>query len=213
MSDPVKEINASFDVSYLLDKWIETASSYSKAHHLEAIKLKKLHTRIGAPSVALSAIVGTSIFATFQNVEESSTLKLILAFLSMLAACLAALVTFLNASEESANHKIASEEYDEIARRLDILKTSVSSMIPKDWRNVLEGYSQRLEAIGRRANLPESMIVNKQKLGSTGFSGITELKFPREGFPDELEVTFERAKLHDQLYSFNISQQKHQADN
>ena len=151
------------DVSELLIKWIETAQKYAIAHRMEAIILKKRHTQIGAPSVVLSAVVGTSIFAAIQEAAQSFALKSLLALLSMTAAALAALITFYSFQERAAAHRIASEEYDDVARRLEVLRTSLIAMIPKDWRNVLDGYSQTLEAIGRRADLPPSMISQKRK--------------------------------------------------
>lgn len=192
------------DVGELLGKWLFTAQTYAAAHRIEAVKLKKRHMLSGAPSVVISAVVGTSIFAGIQEAAQSVGLKWFLACLSMTAAGLAALVTFYNYAERSTRHKIASEEYDDTARRLEILRTSVSEMLPAEWRNVLDGYSQRLEAIGKRVDLPESMtVITKETIETlSAFPGgeRTETiltrhpKLPREGFPDELERVFELAQ-------------------
>jgi hypothetical protein len=144
------------DVSELLTKWIETAHENAMAHRKEAIVLKRRYTQIGAPSVVLSAVVGTSIFAAIQEAAQSFALKSLLALLSMIAAALAALITFFSFQERAAIHRIASEEYDDMALRLEVPRTSLIAMAPEGWRNVLDGYSQTLEAIGRRAALPDS---------------------------------------------------------
>jgi hypothetical protein len=192
-----RKINAPSDVNALLEKWITTATVYSKAHREAAIILQKRHMRIGAPSVGLSAVVGTSIFAAIQEVADTPALKWTLALLSMGAAALAALLTFYNFAEKSASHRIASEEYNDVARRLDLLKTSITQMPPSDWRNVLEGYSQRLEAIGRRADIPESMIIKErhhvQGMFESGTRTVVRLRYPhlpQVGFPEELEQVF-----------------------
>lgn len=205
------------DVSALLEKWITTASEYSKAHRREARILQKRHVQIGAPSVGLSAVVGTSIFAAIQEATNTPVLKWTLALLSMAAAALAALLTFYNHGEKSANHKNAHEEYEDVGRQLDLLKTSITRMSPTDWKNILEGYSQRLEAIGKRAPIPESMIVNKLEDVLIGFINIrgtgimyffehhlfpshpSRVRLPNPhlppiGFPEELERVFLKKK-------------------
>lgn len=191
------------DVNELLAKWISTAQAYSSAHRAEAVALRKQHNYLGAPSVALSAIVGTSIFAAIQDAAQSPPLKWLLAMLSMSAAALAALITFYNFAERSANHRIASEEYEDTARRLQILTTSITSMAPTDWRNILDGYSQRLEAIGRRADIPSSMVVITEEVreykgftvGSRQVVKVSSPKLQRVGFPSELEEVFEKATI------------------
>jgi hypothetical protein len=197
-------VSAPSDVGQLLGKWVSTAQAYAVAHRIEAIALKKRHTLTGAPSVVISAIVGTSIFAGIQEAAQSAGLKWSLALLSMTAAGLAALVTFYNYAERSTRHRIASEEYDDTARRLDILRTSISEMLPAEWRNALDGYSQRLEAIGKRVDLPESMTLTREEAievkGALPGGARTETTFvrypklPRDGFPDELERVFQLAQ-------------------
>lgn len=155
-SEPVK-MDIPANVQELVSKWIRSASAYGVAHASESAVLTRRHTRIGAPSVALSAIVSTSIFAAIQEAAESSSLKWILALLSMVAASLAAIVTFYNYAAMGMRHKVAAEEYKDVARRLEVLKTSIANMEPNEWRNVLEGYSQQLEGIGKRVDLPSAM--------------------------------------------------------
>lgn len=191
------------DVNELLKNWIATAVAYAAAHRKEAIALKRRHFQFGAPSIILSAIVGTSIFAAIQEAAQSFALKSLLAVLSMIAAALAALVTFYSFSERAAAHRIASEEYDSVARRLQVLITSIATMAPKDWRNILDGYSQTLEAIGHRADLPATMLTLKRVV-HTSFGSRADPagdhvvfepgpKIPRQGFPEELERVFHLA--------------------
>lgn len=161
MNQRATEIQAPADVVGMLAEWIESATAYAHAHRLEAVKLKKRHAWLGTPSVVLSTVVGTSIFAAIQEAAQSTLLKSVLALLSMSAAALAALVTFNGFAEKSASHRIASEEYGDVARRLQVLRTSIAAMRPSDWKNVLDGYSQQLDAIGRRADIPESMLVDE----------------------------------------------------
>jgi hypothetical protein len=196
-------VNAPSDVGQLLAKWLSTAREYAHAHLMEAVALKKLHWRIGGPSVAISIIVGTSIFADMQGGAQSVALKCLLSLLSVSAAVLAGIVTFYNYAERSTRHKIASEEYEDTARRLEILQTSITKMRPTEWRNVLDGFSQRLEAIGKRVDLPASMTVTVERVSElkafTGKGRIVKhteqcAKLPRDGFPEELDRVFHLAQ-------------------
>lgn len=159
----LKESTAPKDVADLIARWINDSSHLSDAHMQEAIFLRRRHFRIGVPSAVLSAIVGTSIFAALEEASELFWLKVVLASISITAAALTALVTFLNYSERAAAHRFAAQEYKDVNRRLDVLKASVSKMKPDDWRNVLDGYSQRLESIGRRVDFPDSLLVRETR--------------------------------------------------
>ncbi|WP_437306561.1 SLATT domain-containing protein [Sorangium sp. So ce388] len=146
------------DVKYLALKWCNIAVAYADAHRSEATSLQRMNRRIGAPSVALSAIVGTSIFAGIQQAAQSDTLKWLLAVASMTAAGLAALVTFHNYAERATKHKVASEEYAEVVRRLQLIMTSVNRNNPEGWIRSLGSISQTLDAIGRRVEIPSKVV-------------------------------------------------------
>ncbi|WP_281557868.1 SLATT domain-containing protein [Thalassomonas sp. RHCl1] len=186
------------DVNALLDKWISNSEKYSAAHKVEASTLKKRHSLLGTSSMILIAIVGTNIFTDIQQVATTPELKWLLAFLSMVASIFAALVTFYNFSERSASHQSASKEYDDIVCQLEILKTSVMAMKPIDWRNNLTAYSHHIEAIGRRVELPSSMVIHKKlahkprdfSLGSGKGTRIIVERIPREGYVEELKQVF-----------------------
>jgi len=84
-----------------------------------------------------------------------------------------------------------------VARELEIIKTSVARMPPNDWRSLLDGYSQRLEEIGKRVDLPISMRVLEeipsesyrmfpQGKQQNKLSRIVRPKLMHFGFPQEL---------------------------
>ncbi|WP_437833094.1 SLATT domain-containing protein [Sorangium sp. So ce1153] len=152
------------DVRYLALKWCDIAVAYADAHRSEAISLQRMNRRIGAPSVALSAIVATSIFAGIQHAAQSDILKWLLAVASMTAAGLAALVTFHNYAERATTHKVASEEYAEVVRRLQLMMTSASRNNPEGWMRSLGTISQTLDDIGRRVEIPSAMMEHTKGL-------------------------------------------------
>ncbi|XXY17630.1 SLATT domain-containing protein [Sorangium sp. So ce216] len=210
------------DVKYLALKWCHIAAAYADAHRSEATSLQRMNRRIGAPSVALSAIVGTSIFAGIQQAAQSDTLKWLLAVASMTAAGLAALVTFHNYAERATKHKVASEEYAEVVRRLQLMMTSASRNNPEGWIRSLGSLSQTLDAIGRRVEIPSKVVEpivvpsaspplgdDRSLGGAYGSAGGLQLGLPtiapevavphgpkpglqRAGFEDELERLVQR---------------------
>src|ERR1700733_11797 len=82
----------------------------SNAHYDMAERAKIRHKKLGIPVTALTAIAGTSIFAGLSSTKKL-WLQITAGLLSLLAAVLAALHTFLNFSEDSAQHKSAAVEF------------------------------------------------------------------------------------------------------
>lgn len=161
------------DVRQLLERWIAIADDYSRGHAIQANVLKRRNILLGIPSVIASAIVGTTIFATLQEAIQSTFGRISLASLSMFAGALSAVVTFMGYSARAASHRVSAEEYMNISRRLGVLRTQISSMSPMEWRNVLDGYSQTLENIGKRAEIVDIQVM------------------PPIGFPQELETLYQ----------------------
>jgi hypothetical protein len=199
MSTDAKPVSAPADIKALASQWFEIATEYANAHRLEARRLQSRNWLVGTPSVLLSAIVGTSIFAGIQQAAHSETFKWLLAGASMAAAGLASLVTFYDLAQRATKHKIASEEYSELARRLQLLVASSAQNTLDGWTRALESVSQRLDAIGRRVELPPSMVVLRKEVheiheikgmlpggSSREVVYVSEPKVQREGFEDEL---------------------------
>jgi hypothetical protein len=91
----------------------------SNAHYDMAERAKIRHEKLGVPVTALTAIAGTSIFAGLSSTKKL-WLQITAGLLSLLAAVLAALHTFLNFSEDSAQHKSAAVELEAVQHRLDV---------------------------------------------------------------------------------------------
>jgi hypothetical protein len=109
--------------SKLLADWGHRANAAQHAHYFLAARLKRSNLWLGIPTVVLSAVVGTSLFATLAQEGGSFplTLRVVIGTLSVLAAVLAALQTFLRFSERSEKHVVAGDWYAAIARHIDEL--------------------------------------------------------------------------------------------
>ena len=96
------------------------AQKISNAHYDMSERAKIRHRQLGLPVTALTAIVGTAIFAGLAFPTRSLWIQIGAGLLSLTATVLAALHTFLNFSEESAQHKSAAAKYEAIQHQLDI---------------------------------------------------------------------------------------------
>jgi len=128
------------------------AEVYSKAHRRAAVRFERKHYWLGIPSTMMGAIVGTTIFGTIEKAASSWPIKVGLAAVSMTAACLVALQTFLRYLERSAQHNLAHAEYEDIAGAVEIL--SMQEKTRREWVGCLEGILQRFDAIKGRAPIP-----------------------------------------------------------
>ena len=72
------------------------------------------------PVIALTALVGTSVFATLQS-DAGPRVQITLGILSVAAAVLASLQTFLGYSERAEKHRVAGAKYGALARHLEEL--------------------------------------------------------------------------------------------
>jgi hypothetical protein len=109
--------------THLAREWGKRAAAAQHAHYYLATNLRRRNLALGIPVVILSAIVGTSLFASLAASTESFPLGLRLAVgtVSLIAAVLAAIQTFLRFAERSERHAQAADWCSAIRREIDEL--------------------------------------------------------------------------------------------
>jgi hypothetical protein len=107
----------------LVREWGKRAAAAQHAHYFLATNLRRRNLALGIPVVILSAIVGTSLFASLAASTETFPLRMRLAVgcVSLLAAVMAAIQTFLRFAERSERHAQAADWYSAIRREVDEL--------------------------------------------------------------------------------------------
>jgi hypothetical protein len=80
---------------------------------------KSRHNQLGVPVTIVTAVVGTSIFATLNAPGQYFWIRIAAGLLSLGAAVLAALQTFFNYSEVVAQHKKSAADYESVRHELD----------------------------------------------------------------------------------------------
>lgn len=103
--------------SELLERWLRRARESQFAHYEAADRLKRLNYWFGVPVVAITSIVGTSVFSSISSTGGlDDNTRIAVGAISVMAAVLASLQTFLGFSERAERHRITGARYG-IARR------------------------------------------------------------------------------------------------
>jgi len=107
----------------LLKDWRQRTAAASEAHYKLASGLRTKNLWLGVPVVIFSSIVGTSVFGTLAdpNAVIPPAFKIAVGLISLLAAILAALQTFLRFGERAEKHVVAADWYAAVRRDVDQL--------------------------------------------------------------------------------------------
>ncbi len=111
------------DTIKLLEEWLERAKQSHHAHRSAAKAFSHRHYYFGIISITLSTIVGTSVFASLSK-QMDIGIQIIVGMLSILAAVVSALNTFLRYSDSSAKHATAASKYSSICRLIELQLTN-----------------------------------------------------------------------------------------
>lgn len=104
------------------------------------------------PAVVLSTIVGTSIFATLQAKPEPEW-QIAVGILSIAAAILTALQSFLGYNDKVEKHRIAGSRYNAVGRELELWLTRDEENIP-----ALESIRAKIDALAAESpHVPQSV--------------------------------------------------------
>jgi hypothetical protein len=113
-------------VEHLFRSWLRRVAAAESGHRRMAGQMWHRYLALGIPVVVLTTVVGTSVFASLSTTEggDSTTsiqVRVIVGTVSLLAAVLSSLQTFLGYSVRSEGHRVAAMRYE--ALRRDMTKT------------------------------------------------------------------------------------------
>ena len=98
----------------LLRGWLLHAHRGRDRHDLAARSCDRNRILLGGLASILSAVVGTSIFATLGNKPPNSWIAILVGTVGILTAILTSLSTFLNLSEQAEKHRSAGVRHKKI---------------------------------------------------------------------------------------------------
>ena len=99
-------------------KWQGAIRVCHLAHVKSAARAQRLSKWLGIPAVLLSAIVGTTIFSNMQSSPEIWQ-QVLVGILSMVAAGLGSIQTFLDFPELTEKHRLAAHRYGSLRREIE----------------------------------------------------------------------------------------------
>lgn len=123
----------------LLKSWRRSLHISQVAHYESAKPLSARHFLIGIPTLILSVVVGSTIFAQLGNEEANTIVQIGAGIISLIAGVLAALQTFLSYESRAESHRnigarcgILRREIDEILASFD--ENELSQEVVQDIR-------------------------------------------------------------------------------
>jgi len=103
----------------LLDDWHLRATAAQFGHQAQAEQTRRKSIWLGLPVVIMTTLVGTSAFATF-NESSGPEAKILVGVISISAAVLASIQTFLGYSQVAERHRIAATRYATTRRAIEL---------------------------------------------------------------------------------------------
>lgn len=119
----------------MISHWRFRVHRMQLGHYTAARKFEASHLWLGLPAIIFSSIVGTTVFASLAN-GANMYLQVITGLLSVTAAVLTALQTFLKHSELAEKHRIAGAKFANLKHRIELLIT-MSTTEPNDLKQQL----------------------------------------------------------------------------
>lgn len=108
------------DAKTRLEQWCNGIKIAHISHYRAAAHYKRLGRGFGIPVVILTTVVGTVVFTSIASPNGYSTgLQLLAGLLSMGAAVLSGLATFLNYGELAERHRDAAVKYGNLRREIE----------------------------------------------------------------------------------------------
>jgi hypothetical protein len=127
----------------LLRGWLLHAHKGRDRHDLAAQRNDTYRYWLGVPTIILSAVVGTSVFASL-NAQVESWPKILLGLISIISAVLASLQTFYNFASHAESHRVAGVKYKTIIRELEQILARPLEQLP-DKADYLNDLRKRLD--------------------------------------------------------------------
>jgi len=134
----------------LLVDWHNRAAAARTAHYQLVGRCRRRNLILGIPTVIVTTVVGTSLFATLTKEEISIPLRIAVGSLSVAAAILAAITTFLRLPERAERHAIAADWYSAVRR--DIAEqVALPSNQREGPKTTLDRIRKEMSKIGQQA--------------------------------------------------------------
>jgi hypothetical protein len=110
------------EIEILVTDWFRRVRESQRLHYECATYYSRLNYLLGIPTIVLAAGVGTAVFASFDKLSVGYV-KICLGLVSITAAVLSSLQTFLGFGQRADRHRFIGSKYGALRRSLEFLKT------------------------------------------------------------------------------------------
>lgn len=143
----VKKIFEPDNVEELLRGWVLHAHKGRDRHDETARQNDKYRRWLGIPTIALSAIVGTSIFISLSEDKIDTPVIILVGLVSITAAVFAGLQTFFDFANRAEIHRATGVKYKVIIRQLEQVFAQPAERFngEDDWLSGIRGSLDVLE--------------------------------------------------------------------
>jgi hypothetical protein len=134
-------------VEKLLQEWHRRVYAAQTAYYEEAERLRRRNYQLGIPVVIVSSLVGTAVFS---DVAKDGNIRWFVGSVSILAAVLASLQTFLKFGENATLHGAAADWFSAIRRDIEQVLALPPNMRGKP-KACLDGVRQEMNRAGQKS--------------------------------------------------------------
>jgi len=128
------------------------------------MRFGKRNIQLGLPAIIFSTFVGTSVFASLNNEHISEWAKIVVGLISVVAAVLTALQTFLGFSERAEKHRTTAVRYGAVGRQIEqFLQTETSAH--QTTEDLVDQIREHLNRLAEESPVLPPDIVHDAKLG------------------------------------------------
>jgi SMODS and SLOG-associating 2TM effector domain family 4 len=138
------------ELQSLLEDWHGRVTTAQFGHQRQADRYRALSLALGIPIVILTTLVGTSAFAAVTR-GASKTARLVVGVVSILAAVLASIQTFLGYGQAAERHRIAATRYASLRRSLEEGLGRHDASFMDRWRIEMDKVGAASPQVGRRS--------------------------------------------------------------
>ena len=138
------------DVEHLLQAWHRRVAAAEAGHRIMAERMRRRYLMLGVPIIVLTTVVGTSVFASLQHATVPTAVRVAVGSISILAAVMSSLQTFLRYGMRSEGHRIGAIRYETLRRDVSELLALPRQSRPDPVRQ-LDSVRQRLDRYAKES--------------------------------------------------------------
>jgi hypothetical protein len=165
----------------LLDDWHLRATAAQFGHLAQAEQTRRKSIWLGLPVVIMTTLVGTSAFATF-NGNSSPEAKILVGVISIAAAVLASIQTFLGYSQVAERHRIAATRYANTRRAIELALTRHDAAAVDGIRSEMDKVGGASPQIGSR-DWDRAIVVAGKAIKEWRAGEVIDLEAPEPAGP------------------------------